>query len=489
MCGIVGVITKATNGFTQPQQDIFEEMLICDAVRGMDSTGIFSVNNVGNAQLHKIASHPFNLVKSNEYRAWKQDNWSMGKMVVGHNRKATVGAINNENAHPFNFGSVVMVHNGYIENYRSLVHHKEREKLKIEVDSAALALLLSREDPLKIIPELHGAFTIVWYNAAEKNLYLVRNTERPLAMVEGSEGSYYSSEKGLLRWMLKRRSMKGDIAELKPGVLLSINIDGKSEVKEVKLYEKAVTITQPHSPVHYHNPSQGPRRRHEPLVIDNDGVIHLPTQRPDQRYEPKKITMELSDSFNIHYGADKEIELSKELKWPQIVFSVDDFKMISEAHVEPPVWKMWGPALDSKLTEVACQFRGSEKEVEALAYATHLCAHITRVNDRSFGGTMGQHVACMVPRAVNIVATPNGLPIIDEHLKYLTNSCKCACGHVDYNTTEPGHTIFTRDGFQTVYVCRWCVEGTESCQALCEKPGQCDYCVNALKEREKPKPS
>jgi len=465
MCGIVGLVTKSTNGCTAFQQELFAEMLVCDAIRGEDSTGIFAVNNSGNVTYIKLASHPFNLLKTSEYLTLKQDSWNSGRILVGHNRKASSGAISNENAHPFAFGPIVLVHNGFIDNFRSLVHHKEREKNNIEVDSHALTSLLARNDPMKIIPELKGAFVIIWYNATEKKLYFVRNTERPFSLVDINDGIYFASEKGMLRWLLHRHQAKAEIAEIKPGVLLSLDENNVWENRPVKLYEKpAVFVPKEYAP-----------------PATNGEIVYLPNQI---KQVPKTIDMKLEESFNIHYGDDHDVDLTNAPPFPQIVFSVDDYKKVSEDHVNPPVWRLWGKALDSEQIDVYCQFRGTETQCDEYAYQAFLTGHISRVSDRIINNQQGQAVYCLHPKLCEITATSDNFAITTEHLAYLQNKSKCTCGHVEISTMNDEDKVVMRLGFETQITCKWCLVNTPECKELCKEPGQCQYCVGEKQKEE-----
>lgn len=472
MCGIVGLVAKTTTGMSYHQQELFEEMLVCDSVRGDDSTGVFGVNKTGNVTYLKLASHPFNLLKTSEYISWKQDSWQTGRIAVGHNRKASSGAISNENAHPFAFGPVVLVHNGLVDNFRSLVHHKERTKHNVDVDSHAIALLFARNDPMKVIPEIRGAFVFVWYNASEKKLYMVRNTERPLSLVECDDGIYFCSEKGMLRWLLRRRANNVEIGDFKPGILLSLDENNVWENRSVNVFEKPPIVV----PTEY--------ERRPSITVDQDGVMHLPVQQSETRRIPKLIEMKPSESFNIFYGNDEKVELDAKMPWPQIVFSVDDYKMVSDEKIDPPVWKLWGKALDSDTIEVACQFRGTEDECNELAYADYIIGHVSRVAEKLINNKLGQIVYCLYPKKCEVVTTANDMSITIEHLNYLHTQTKCTCGHVEVSTLETEDRVLMRLGFETTITCKWCLANTPECTKVCgSQAGTCDYCV-AEKEKE-----
>src|SRR5438876_957633 len=110
MCGIVGVVSK-DGGMYSLQKDIFEEMLYADALRGMDSTGVFSVTRKNQVKVVKQAVEPGLFLKTKSYASFKDGLNSKTQFMVGHNRKATVGDVVSKNAHPFVKDGIVLVHN------------------------------------------------------------------------------------------------------------------------------------------------------------------------------------------------------------------------------------------------------------------------------------------------------------------------------------------------------------------------------------------
>lgn len=112
MCGIVGFIGE------QPAAPILLEGLSKLEYRGYDSAGIA----VRNEKTDKIA-----IVKAKgrlKILAEKTDNGKSvrGTCGIGHTRWATHGEPSENNAHPHctDDKSVVLVHNGIIENYQEL---------------------------------------------------------------------------------------------------------------------------------------------------------------------------------------------------------------------------------------------------------------------------------------------------------------------------------------------------------------------------------
>lgn len=215
MCGIVGLLSGYTNGATHREMEVFEDLLYVDALRGFDSTGAFSIANSGNFDWAKGAVAPYSFLRSKQWESLKSTAIRDASMVFGHNRKATEGTVNNENAHPFVVGNTILIHNGSLTNWRSLIRHEKREKLGIEVDSHAIAYLFEHEDFTEVLKEVKGAFVFVWYNAQDKILRIARNEERPLHYGKDSKNGncfFLASEFTMLKAIANRR-MNTEIKE------------------------------------------------------------------------------------------------------------------------------------------------------------------------------------------------------------------------------------------------------------------------------------
>ena len=220
MCGIIGLISKHKSGFYQLDTLVFAQMLIADSVRGVDSTGVFGVRRTGSVEYMKVGAHPFALLTSKQYELWSRQMIQNFDIVVGHNRKATSGEINNKNAHPFVHEHIILVHNGSLYNHKSLAD--------TEVDSHAIAHLLAKKSPDEAIKEINGAFALIWFNVKERKLYAVRNSDRPLCYSDTSDQIVLASEGSMLKWIAERNSKKWeDIKELAPGNLMCIDQESK----------------------------------------------------------------------------------------------------------------------------------------------------------------------------------------------------------------------------------------------------------------------
>src|SRR3990172_7566687 len=107
MCGIIGYIGK------EQAVPILIEGLKKLEYRGYDSSGVAVIQD-GRLEVRRAVGKLQNL------EAVLRNESLSGRMGVGHVRWATHGRPSEENAPPHRAGSVVVVHNGIIENYTSL---------------------------------------------------------------------------------------------------------------------------------------------------------------------------------------------------------------------------------------------------------------------------------------------------------------------------------------------------------------------------------
>jgi hypothetical protein len=237
MCGIVGVVSKHIRGLNRPELEAFEELLKADAIRGNDSTGMFAVTQKNQVPVLKQATHPEIFCATKAYNTFLEDVFQKGHVLIGHNRKATVGDITSKNAHPFFDKKIALVHNGYIGNAKHLDE-------SVAVDSQAIITALSTEnDVVKGLQKLWGAWAIVWYNHETKKLYLARNNDRPLAVAHTVNHMYLASESDMLKWILTRNKVSfSEPQELASNSVLEISFNPFA-VKEFKVPVKEYNVT------------------------------------------------------------------------------------------------------------------------------------------------------------------------------------------------------------------------------------------------------
>ena len=193
MCGLVGLLSKSINGMSNTQTEVFSTLLFLDQLRGDDSTGAFCVTLEGDVHLAKEASDATRFINKPEYLTLARKAYTSGAALIGHNRKATRGTINDENAHPFVVDdNIVLVHNGGVFG--------DHKKLKdTEVDSHAIAHVIHEEgDVTKAMNKIDAAYALIWYDFKGETINLIRNKHRPLWWVEVSDSWLICSEKAML---------------------------------------------------------------------------------------------------------------------------------------------------------------------------------------------------------------------------------------------------------------------------------------------------
>ncbi|MBI4560776.1 MAG: glutamine--fructose-6-phosphate transaminase (isomerizing) [Candidatus Rokubacteria bacterium] len=146
MCGIVGYIG------TESAVGIIVDGLKRLEYRGYDSAGVAVLGGEG-LQVRRSAG------KIKTLEALLKEQPVMGNVGLGHTRWATHGRPSEENAHPHTdcTGSLVVVHNGILENYLPIKERLQAEghRFRSETDTEVLAHLVERH--LTATPRLEQA--------------------------------------------------------------------------------------------------------------------------------------------------------------------------------------------------------------------------------------------------------------------------------------------------------------------------------------------
>lgn len=248
MCGLVGVI----GDINFQDAKVFQQLLFVDTLRGSHSTGVATNDANNEVVTYKRA------VSAPDYLQLKQGSAIAGNIygdfLLGHNRYATQGAVNDINAHPFTYGNVTLAHNGTLGDQSTLPDHKE---FKVDSENIAYAMGLT-DNPEEVISVLKGAFALTWYNDNKMEFYIVRNQERPMwiAKHKTRDTFYYASEKYMLKAILTRNDIDYTIEELPVGMLATFNLEDttglKPSFRKVKIQPKYVKPTT----VYYNNWNQ-----------------------------------------------------------------------------------------------------------------------------------------------------------------------------------------------------------------------------------------
>jgi hypothetical protein len=234
MCGLVGVA-----GRVNAQQDkVFKTLLYIDALRGFHSTGTLFVGNNKHAPT-TVLREAVDASKFIKGDTFNKELMFLNRVLMGHNRYATVGDVTSDNAHPFKFDSVIGAHNGTLNNQALLPDSDD-----FEVDSKNLYHSIDKlglEDTYSL---LLGAWALSWWDTKNKSMNFIRNEERPMSYCYSLHGDtlYWASERGMLEFALNRSGIKyGTIVSTKPHHLYTIPVhsQGLGKMKITDLSKKA----------------------------------------------------------------------------------------------------------------------------------------------------------------------------------------------------------------------------------------------------------
>ena len=192
MCGIVGIVG---NEAVAP--------LLVDALkrleyRGYDSAGVATQETSG-LDRRRAEGKLVNLAGRIEASPLH------GTTGIGHTRWATHGVPNEINAHPHFSENVALVHNGIIENFRTLRDELEEDGYTFasETDTEVVAHLVARnlkaglsprEAACEALKRLEGAFALAIMFKDEPDLIVGARNGPPLAIGHGDDSMYIGSD-------------------------------------------------------------------------------------------------------------------------------------------------------------------------------------------------------------------------------------------------------------------------------------------------------
>lgn len=238
MCGIVGYIGE------EEAAPILLDGLSKLEYRGYDSSGI-AVFDGENIHLQKARGKLKAL-----YEQTRGGQKTPGCVGIGHTRWATHGAPSDTNAHPhFNEDcSIVVVHNGIIENYQKLKNKLEKRGyvFQSETDTEVLVHLLDyyyKGNPMeaitKMLYRLEGSYALgIFFKDHPDEVFAVRK-DSPLIVGQSKQGNFIASDvPAVLKYTRQVYFIENDeIVRLKKDAISFFNVDEEELQKEVSLIE------------------------------------------------------------------------------------------------------------------------------------------------------------------------------------------------------------------------------------------------------------
>jgi glucosamine--fructose-6-phosphate aminotransferase (isomerizing) len=192
MCGIVGYLGP------RETVTVLMEGLRRLEYRGYDSAGI-AVFHGGNIEVRRARGKLKILEEAIAGESFD------GKVGIGHTRWATHGRPSDDNAHPHKAGSIAVVHNGIIENYRSLkkVLVDEGRIFTSETDTEVIAHLIDHfmqkglpfaESVRSALAKIKGSYALGILCEKEPNKLIGARNESPLVVGLGENELFIASD-------------------------------------------------------------------------------------------------------------------------------------------------------------------------------------------------------------------------------------------------------------------------------------------------------
>ena len=234
MCGIVGYIGP------REAAPILLEGLARLEYRGYDSAGIALVTTSGEMFVEKRAGKLVNL------RTALIDATPSAVVGLAHTRWATHGRPNDLNAHPHTdcTGEITVIHNGIIENFKSLRDglRDRGHVLSSDTDTEALAHLVEEAYDGDIaaatraaLRQAHGAYAVAVLHSAEPDRLVGARMNVPLIVGIGEGENFLASDVAAVLAHTSRVIFleEGDVADITAQGVTVTGIDGSPRERVV----------------------------------------------------------------------------------------------------------------------------------------------------------------------------------------------------------------------------------------------------------------
>jgi len=213
MCGIIGIV-----GHGDCVAQLVEALARLE-YRGYDSAGVAVQTDTGIARRRAAG-------KLENLRNLLTDSPLGGSCGIGHTRWATHGAPVERNAHPHASAGLAVVHNGIIENYKSLRQELETSGYEFgsDTDTEVIVFLIQhyldtgaspRAAVAAALRRLRGAFALAILFAGEETVFAARRGS-PLVLGEAENRRFVGSDAIALAGLADRLIYleEGDWAEV-----------------------------------------------------------------------------------------------------------------------------------------------------------------------------------------------------------------------------------------------------------------------------------
>ncbi|MDR0723801.1 MAG: glutamine--fructose-6-phosphate transaminase (isomerizing), partial [Endomicrobium sp.] len=280
MCGIVGYVGKRN------AVEVVLKGLKKLEYRGYDSAGIALVHN-NSLHIRRSVGKLCNLAENIE------KNPVSSNIAIGHTRRSTHGRPSENNAHPHTdaTNSVVIVHNGIIENYAELKDQlKENLKdFKSETDTEVVVHLIKKyyKDNLfnavkEALSKVIGSYALGVICKDNPDTIICARQDAPLIIGVGEKENFIASDiPALLSYTRNMIFLEdGDIAKITKDKVVIYDKNGNEQSREIKNIQSDTVLAEKAGYKHFMLKEifEQPRTIEDTLrgrVYPNEGKIYV----------------------------------------------------------------------------------------------------------------------------------------------------------------------------------------------------------------------
>lgn len=387
MCGIVGIMG------TSPAVPRMMESLKRLEYRGYDSAGVATLSE-GRLDRRRAPG------KLDALADLLNDQPLEGNNGIGHTRWATHGEPTEANAHPHMTDRVAIVHNGIIENFKSLKNEllASGASFEGETDTEVVARLLTselaqglspREAFQRVVSRLEGAFALCVLVAGEENMMFGARQGSPLVVGLGDGENYLGSDAMALAGLSNQLIYleEGDWAEVTRDRVTIFDRANQQTDRKVSVSQVAATMIDKGNHRHF----MQKEIYEQPTVVaqalgryldPNAGTIRLPDMPFNLADVPKITLVACGTSFYAAQMARYWIE-----KIARVPVDVD---IASEFRYREPVYA------DGGLSVFISQSGETMDTLAALRHAKEAGQHVASIVN-VLGSTMARESDLVLP--------------------------------------------------------------------------------------------
>lgn len=317
MCGLFGIISTTLD---VTDIKIMHHMSYLTCFRGTDSTGVIGLAHEKKkikATISKAAWNPVAFFESKKFHTDIMKHEPFG--ILAHSRSATVGDINDANAHPFHNKHIMGMHNGTI--------HSLGDKNKTDSEEL-IGLIANQGIDAALDKAKYGAYALVYVDSKEKTINFIRNHERPLHFVQLNNATFlYASERKQLEYLASIHT-----AEFKNRTIESFPVDTlhSYDIDTMKLTTRVINprYVANYQPPWYHRRDESP----ETNVVRTSGagtfsVINTTTLPYPYNFNPTiKSAKESAEVFISEKPNVKNLSDYMYQGWRNFVYTIEEAK-------------------------------------------------------------------------------------------------------------------------------------------------------------------